>query len=618
MTPTPARNPDRRSKAAVLVRDLQLLRRFVSIRRIIFSLLSRLRISENTLMVILAVCIGLLAGLCNFAFRRCIEFFNWLIIGNGAAITGYDPTIWSWHRLWALAFPLLGALLMIPLFITFPEDMNFGFPRFLEAVNLRGGRLPLRLMFTRGVSSALTIGSGGSAGQEGPIAQIGGTAGSVIGHLLGMSEDRLKVLIGCGVSGGVAATFNAPLAGVFFAHEIVLLSSFDISSFTSIVISSGMATVVSRAMFGDMPAFDVPAYQLVSPVELFFYVLLGIVSGALATMFIDWYSRTRDSFKKLNLHPLLKPCLGGLLVGCIGVFLPQVQGNGYEFIERVVTNNTGWLLVTLLIFGKILATCVTLGSGLPGGTFAPSLFIGSVTGMSFGFLMNQLFPLYTSTPGAYAMVGMGTFLAAVTHAPMTGIFLLFEMTGSYQVIVPIMISCVIGTSIARHFRKDGIDTADLAARGIDLRAGREQNVLETIRVKNVMVRDPEVLPDNLLIREFLKRAHASRHSTFPLMNPGGELTGIVTTHDFLGVAFDRQLLETVQLSEVATNDVITVNSSDNLAEALRKIDYSTLEELPVVEVENPRKVIGILSRRDITAAYNKAMMKRSFRAKQFH
>lgn len=614
MAPT-FRDPVRRSRAAVLVRDLRLLRRFVAIRRIVFSLLSRLKVSENTLMAVLAVGIGLLAGLCNYGFRRCIEFFNWLIIGNGAALTGYDPTIWSWHRLWALAFPLAGALLMIPLFIGFPEDMNFGFPRFLEAVNLRGGRLPLRLMFTRGISSALTLGSGGSAGQEGPIAQIGGTAGSVIGHLLGMSEDRLKVLIGCGVSGGVAATFNAPLAGVFFAHEIVLLSSFDISSFTSIVISSGMATVVSRALFGDMPAFDVPAYQLVHPVELLFYALLGIACGALATLFIDWYGRTRDSFKGLTLHPLLKPCLGGLLVGAIGVILPQVQGNGYQFIERTITNNAGWLLVTLLIVGKILATCVTLGSGLPGGTFAPSLFIGSVTGMSFGFLVNQLFPLYTSTPGAYALVGMGTFLAAVTHAPMTGIFLLFEMTGSYQVIVPIMIACVVGTSISRHFRKEGIDTADLAARGIDLRAGREQNVLETIRVKNVMVRDPEVLPDSMLIRTFLKRAHASRHSTFPLVNPDGELTGIVTTHDFLDVAFDRQLLETVQLNEVATNDVIAVSSDDTLAEALRKIDYSTLEELPVVAPESPRTVIGILSRRDITAAYNKAIVKRSFRAR---
>jgi CIC family chloride channel protein len=188
--------------------------------------------------------------------------------------------------------------------------MAFGFPRFLETVNLRGGRLPLRLMFTRGISSALTIGSGGSAGQEGPIAQIGGTAGSVVGHLLGMPEERLKVLIGCGVSGGVAATFNAPLAGVFFAHEIVLLSTFELSSFTSIVISSGMATVISRAMYGDIPAFDVPAYQLVHPLELVLYAILGIACGCLAALFITGYGKTRNIFGRLQVNPLWKPLMG--------------------------------------------------------------------------------------------------------------------------------------------------------------------------------------------------------------------------------------------------------------------------------------------------------------------
>ncbi|CAG0977004.1 H(+)/Cl(-) exchange transporter ClcA [Geobacteraceae bacterium] len=595
----------------VLIRDLHLLRRFVRIRQMVFSLLSRLRISENTLMAVLAVGIGLVAGLCNYAFRSCIDFFRWLIIDNGAEITGYSPYAWDASRLWALAFPVTGALLMLPLFIRYKEDMAFGFPRFLETVNLRGGRLPLRLMFTRGISSALTIGSGGSAGQEGPIAQIGGTAGSVVGHLLGMSGERLKVLIGCGVSGGVAATFNAPLAGVFFAHEIVLLSTFELSSFTSIVISSGMATVVSRAMYGDIPAFDVPAYQLVHPLELLFYALLGVVCGCLAALFITGYGKTRDFFGRLRVNPLGKPLLGGFLAGCVGVLLPQVQGNGYEFIEMAVGNDVGWLLVTLLIIGKMVATCVTVGSGLPGGTFAPSLFIGSVTGMSFGFLANLLFPLHTATPGAYALVGMGAFLASVTHAPMTGIFLLFEMTGSYTVIVPIMLACAIGTAVARHFRKDGIDTADLAARGIDLRAGREQTVLERIRVQEVMMHDPEILPEAMTIRQFLTNHHSPRQTIFPIISENGGLSGVVSLHDFLGVAFEPELLDRITLGEMTTIDIPSLAGNNSLAEALIIIDGTTLDELPVINPGQRNRVIGLLTRSAITAAYHRAMVAQS-------
>ena len=612
------REPNRKSPLwttpLVLIHDLHLLRRFVRIRRWIFSLLARLRISENTLMAILAVGIGLLAGFCNYAFRSGIDFFHRIIIEYGSRMTGYSPYVWDTSRLWAVIFPVIGALMMLPLFVRYKEDMAFGFPRFLETVNLRGGRLPLRHMFTRGISSALTIGSGGSAGQEGPIAQIGGTAGSVIGHLLGMSEQRLKILIGCGVSGGVAATFNAPLAGVFFAHEIVLLSSFELSSFTGIVISSGMATVVSRAMYGDIPAFDVPAYQLVNPVELILYAVLGVLCGCLAALFITGFGKTRNFFSNLSVPPLWKPLIGGFLAGCVAVLLPQVQGNGYEFIEMALGNDLGWQLVTLLIVGKIAATCFTLGSGLPGGTFAPSLFIGSVTGMSFGFLANVLFPLQTATPGAYALVGMGAFLASVTHAPMTGIFLLFEMTGSYKVIVPIMLACAIGTAVARHFRKESLDTADLADKGIDLHTGREQTVLESIRVRGVMVRDPEIYPETMTIRQFMARTHSSRQVTFPIVTGAGELCGVVAIHDFLGVAFDPELLDRVTLGEMATGEIQTITSDDSLAEALQIIDCTTLDELPVVEPNKKKRVVGILTRLAITTAYNRAIMAQSLRS----
>ncbi len=264
--------------------------------------LSRFRISENTFMVILAVAIGLVSGLGNYAFRRLIDFFHWLVITQGMQLFGISFEHWSWSRLLVVLFPVAGGLLMIPFGLFFARDLKFGFSKFLAKVNLRGGKIPARTIFTRGMASAITLGTGGSAGQEGPIAQIGGAIGSLVGQSFQMSGDRLKILVACGVSGGVAATFNAPIAGVFFAHEIVLLSSFELSSFTSIVIASGMSTVVSRALLGNAPAFVVPPYYLGSAWELVFYLLLGLVIGGLAPLFIDTHFRIKDRFSR-TAHP---------------------------------------------------------------------------------------------------------------------------------------------------------------------------------------------------------------------------------------------------------------------------------------------------------------------------
>ncbi|HOP39971.1 MAG TPA: chloride channel protein [Geobacteraceae bacterium] len=579
----------------------------------LFSTLVRFRVRENTFMAVLAVIIGLLSGLCNFAFRKSILFFNWLIIDNGSAMTGFSTGSWDISRLAAIAFPITGAVLMIPIIILFREDISFGFPRFLESVNLRGGKLKPRQILTRGLASAITIGSGGSAGQEGPIAQIGGTVGSLFGQLLRFSEGRMKILIGCGVSGGIAATFNAPIAGVFFAHEIVLLSTFELTSFTSIVISSGISTVVSRALFGNMPVFSVPAYEMNHSIELVFYAFLGLALGFLAATFITMFCKIRKFFAGLSLHPLLKPCLGATLTGLIAVFLPQILGNGYQFVEKIMINHYGWLILTFLIAAKMLATCTTIGSGLPGGLFAPILFIGAAAGGSFGFLVKFLFASYASTPGEYALVGMGAFLAAVTNAPMTGIFLLFEMTNSYQIIVPIMLSCVLGTSIARYLVKEGIDTIELAEEGIELREGKEQNLLKELKVKNVMNSSPVILPESMSLRRFAGFIATTRHTSFPLVNYRQELTGMISIHDFLEISSEEELLDLVVLKELAEIDIGTVTPDDSLAQAMDKISLRDFELLPVVDPGNRKKVIGVLSRRDMIAAYNKAIMEKSLK-----
>jgi CIC family chloride channel protein len=584
---------------------------FEGVRTLLSSLQRSFRISENTFLIILAVIIGLLGGLGNYAFRKTIEFVQWGVFEQSEHLFGYSMDEWSLSRLAVVLCPLIGGLLAIPLWKWFGDDLKGGFSAFLERVNLGGAKLRLRPIFTRGLGAAVTIGTGGSAGQEGPIAMIGGAIGSQFGQLFKMSGDRLKVLVACGAAAGVAATFNAPIAGVFFAQEIVLLASFELSSFTSIVIASGMATVVSRALLGNVPELLAPAYMVRNYWELILYVLLGLLIGALAALFIDTHFKIKDRFAALKIHRLAKPALGGLLVGIIGLAFPQVFGNGYEFMGDVLFGKETWYLLAGLVIVKALATSITLGSGLPGGLFAPCLYLGAVAGGAFGHIAAQLFPTAGITPGAYALVGMGAFLSAATHSPMTAIFLLFEITDSYEVIVPIMLTCVIGTAFARHFKKDSLETVELSRAGIDLEAGKERNIMKSLKVGDIMVREVETIPEHMTLGQFAHFIEKTHHTNFPLINAQGELAGIISVQDFMGVVFEHDLMNLVVVKELATTSVITAHADEDLDQAMRKIGYRNIEQLPVVDRETHQQLVGIISRRDIVAAYNRALMTRT-------
>ncbi len=582
-----------------------------SLQQIVHQLLKHLKVSENTFLIVLAVIIGVLGGFGNYLFRQTIELIHWLVFEQAHEHFSISIEHWSWQRLLLMFLPAIGGLLVVPLWIFFGKDLKGGFSTFLVKVNLKGAKLPLRPLFTKGLGSAITLGTGGSAGQEGPIAVIGGTIGSQFGKLFNVSGNRLKVLVACGAAAGVAATFNAPIAGVFFAAEIVLLSSFELASFTSIVIASGMATVVSRALLGNVSEIVTPNFYLHSYWELGLYVILGFVIGGLAAGFIDINFRIKDGIDAIKIPRLAKPFAGGLVVGIIGVFLPQVFGNGYEFISQVLHGDFAWYLLALLIIAKMVATSVTLGSGLPGGMFAPCLFLGAVAGGAFGNLIEILFPGLVISGGAYALVGMGAFLAAATHSPMTAIFLLFETTDSYEVIVPIMLTCVIGTTIARWLKKDSLETAELSRLGIDLEAGKERNIMKSLAVGEVMQRRVESVPESMTLGEFSDFIQKTHHTNFPLVNATGELTGIISVQDFLGAVFEKELMDLVVVKELATTDVVTVHAEEDLDAAMRKIGYRNIEQLPVVDRETHSKLYGIISRRDMISAYNRVLMSRT-------
>jgi len=550
--------------------------------------------------------IGLCSGLGSEFFRWLILFLKEMFFYGRFEILSIAPSV-PWYFLPLI--PMAGGLIIGPLSHFFPtEAKGHGVPEVMQSIALKNGIIKPRTILLRTFASAVCIGSGGSAGREGPIVQIGSSIGSALGQLFNMSAERIKILVGCGAAGGIAATFNAPLAGVIFSMEIIL-GVFSISTFTPIVISSVTATVVSHAFHGNTPAFIVPSYQIVSYWEILFYIILGLLSGLIAWFYIVTLYWSEDYFeKKINIHPVLKPAIGGLLIGCMAIFLPQIMGNGYEAMDMALNGQMVWYITFILIFMKIIATSITLGSGGSGGVFAPSLFIGAMLGGTFGSLVHFIFPDITATKGAYALVGMGSVIAAAAHAPMTNILILFELTNDYKIILPIMASCIIATSVVRYLSKDSIYTLKLRRRGINIQQGREVSIMGSIKVGDVMDRKVETILETTPFKRILAIFSKSTNSYFPVVNSKHKMVAILSFSDIREVMFEEGLKDLVVAKDLAATDVISLSPKDNLNKALEKFVAIDVAQLPVVDSKNQDRVIGMLSRGDLISAYNKKVL----------
>lgn len=552
--------------------------------------------------------IGLLSGLGAVGFINLIKLFRTLFWSTWGGYSGYIP-----GDLTSLLIPLLpalGGLLLGPISAIFPtEAKGHGVPEVMESVVLRGGVLKVRTVFIRALASAICIGSGGSAGREGPIAQIGSAIGSYVGQVFRMSASNVRTLLGCGAAGGIAATFNAPIAGALFALEIVL-GDWQVATFSPVIMSSVIATTTARYIMGNEPAFGVPLYELVNPVEIVFYIILGLLAGLVALLFIHTLDTFEEFFEnKVKIHPWLKPAVGGLILGVVGLIFPQIFGNGYPSMGEALMGNMAFQIMIVLVFLKILATSITLGSGGSGGVFAPSLYIGAMLGGSFGSVVHSLFPSVTATKGAYALVGMGATVAAAAHAPLTNILILFELTGDYHIILPIMAACIMSTLTIRGLSPHSIYSIRLHKRGITIEAGKEVNVLQSLKVRDAMTAKVEVIPESMRFKDILQHFVNSKYSNFPVVNRDGELTGILSFQDIRQHVFTSELDHIVVAKDLATPHVTTVTPSDNLKDALEKLAYRSVEQLPVVDSRNEKKLMGILTRRDILTAYNKAILR---------
>lgn len=570
------------------------------------NLFEKTRYSENIFIIALSIAVGLLTGLGAVLFR-------WLILSSRDFFFGSLPlatSLFGFPRHWFIPLvPMLGGVLVGPIVFKFStEARGHGVPEVMSAVALHGGVIRPRVSLAKSIASAICIGSGGSAGREGPIVQIGSAIGSTIGQVFRLSGNRVKVLVGCGAAAGISAVFNAPIAGVIFSLEIIL-GDFTIKTFSPVILASVLASVVSRYFLGNNPAFNVPHYTLVSAWEIPMYILLGVLAGIVAVIFIKGLYWTEDIFEGWKIPDLAKPAIGGLLLGFAGLLTPQIFSDGYEAISAALHGEIFWGLMVVLIFMKVLATSLTLGSGNSGGIFAPSLFMGAMAGGFFGTVMNHLFPNITAPPAAYAIVGMGAVIAGTTHATITAILIIFEMTGDYRIILPMMVATVFSTLVSLRLSKESIYTLKLVRKGIKIRAGKDVELLTEIKVADVMDKHFTTIPVHLSLSGVMRLMEESKDTSFPVIEKD-RLYGMLTFQDLRSILTQPVVPELIIASDMATRDLLTVTKEENLYQALQKFGHKDIGMMPVIEKSDPTRLIGVLRRGDVMAFYNKRLVEK--------
>ncbi len=569
--------------------------------------LKMFRLSGTHILIVLSVFVGVATAIGALGFKVLIEYCNELFFGHTDQILTHAVGSGG-YKFWLPLIPMLGGLIVGPLVYKFAgEAKGHGVPEVMNAVARLGGIIRPRVAFIKTIASAICIGSGGSAGREGPIVQIGSAIGSTIGQVFHMSGDRVRILVGCGAAAGISAVFNAPIAGVIFSLEIIL-GDFAIKTFSPVLLSSVVASVVTRTFLGNHPAFDVPDYSLVSAWEIPLYCGMGVALGFLGVAFTRSLAWSEDFFDRLNVTDWTKPAVGGLLLGGIAIFYPQVLADGYDTIKLTLYGQLGAGLLLVLVFLKMLATSFTLGSGNSGGIFAPSLFMGAVAGGVFGFAVNYLFPGVTATPGAYALVGMAGMVAAATHAPITALLIIFEMTSDYRIILPLMVTVVFSALVAGKLFEHSVYTVKLARRGIDIRGGKDINVLRSHRVSEIMDRKFTTIGAATPLAKIFHTIEHSSESYFVVVDREDRLKGVLSFQDIRSLLTEHSLDYLVIAQDLVRPETTVIHADENLEEAYNLVSVRDLKLIPVVDREDKRRVIGVLRHEDLINYYNKQLI----------
>lgn len=562
----------------------------------------RLQVPQPVVHIVVAVLVGLASGVGVWIFKLMIELAQRLAFGT---LGGWLGQYGSWT---VALIPIIGGLL-VGVFLRFfiGEERYHGVAGIMEAVALAGGRLRYRRIPAKSAASALSIGFGASVGPEDPSVQIGSNIGSMTGQVLRLSEERVRALVAAGAAGGIAAAFNAPITGVFFAVEIIL-GEISGSGLGTVVLASVASAVFIQAVSGPQPAFRVPEYTFVSPWELPFYIVLGVLAGIIAAVYIRALYQAQDIFHAWAAPRWLKPAAAGLIVGVVGIFLPQIFGAGYSTIEGILNGASYSVgLLCALLVAKLILTPVSIAGGFLGGVFAPSLFLGATLGSAFGQVVARLIPAVPTEPAAFALVGMAAVLAGAVHAPITAILLLFEMTNDYRIILPLMAAVIISLVIAQRLQPESVYSLALARKGIRLDRGRDIEVLEALTVVEVMAPPMGVFHETDTLETAADVFSHTRTHGLPVLDAAGSLVGILTVSDL-----DRAQAQNLQtVGDGCSRDLLVAFPDESLATAFRRMGQRDIGRLPVVAREDPHHLLGVLRRTDLLRAYDAALTRRA-------
>lgn len=568
------------------------------------TLLTQIPTSQTLTLGGICALVGILSAAGVWIFKRLIDLVQTLMFTDvGKAVSPLG--IWS-----ILLIPVAGGLVvgLISKYLIREERFR-GVAGVMESVALAGGRLSYKTVPFKAIGAAISIGSGAAVGPEDPSVQIGANLGSFFGQAFRQSDERIRTLVAAGSAAAIAAAFNAPIAGVFFALEIIL-GEISGSALGMVLVASVVSAVFTQAVSGSEPAFHIPVYAFKSIWELPFYLVLGILAGPLSAGYVRLIYLMQKWFKRWKTNDWIKPASAGLVIGVVGIFLPHVFGVGYGTISEILNQNDFSLVfLIILLLAKLIMTPLCVGSGFMGGVFAPALFLGAALGGAFGMVSSALFPGLSITAPAFALVGMAAVLAGAVHAPLTAILLLFEMTNDYRIILPLMFAVAVSMLLSQRLQRDSVYTFGLAQHGIRLDRGREVEVLQTITVGEVMEKCSLTIVDTDLIEVADRILNQTHSHGLPVLNTTGDLIGILTLQDIKKAEADKY--NTTKVGEVCSRELEVAYPGEPLSSALLRMSRNDLGRLPVVDRNYPRRLVGMLHRSDVIHAYEIAVDRRT-------
>ncbi len=567
---------------------------------------NRITHNDQVILSVLAMVIGVAAGYGAIAFR-------WLLAGVQQIAFGFSSeNVYTlaaelpwWHIVLA---PAIGGL-FVGLFLKYlmPGGRPEGVAQVIEAASLKGARMDLKRGFGAAIVNAVSLGVGASTGREGPLVHFGATLGSWFSQLFKLDRAMTLTLLGCGVASGVAASFNAPIAGVFFALEVVV-GHYALHAFAPIVIASVAGTIVCRIHLGDFPAFILPDYAIQSLWEFPGFALMGLVCGLTAMIFMRSAILAEDIAEKVPLPDWLRPAVGGLAIGGIAVFFPHVLGVGYEATDAALKEQFTLLFLIGLIAAKTLATAISLASRFGGGVFSPSLFLGAMTGGAYGIVAAMVFPEAAAGHGLYAIVGMGAVAAAVLGAPMSTTLIIFEMTGDYKVTIAVMLAVAVASILTQQVMTRSFFLWQLERRGISLAGGRERQLLQSRTVSDVAVDAYNQVHAEDTLKTLRELLQTKPYGDFYVVDDDERLSGTITFADLRPIAFEPGMDDLINALDIAHADPHVLEADSNLEEALRVMEELSITRMPVVDSFDGMKVVGVARYRDVLRAYTRVLL----------